>query len=139
MPRDRDTLLRFAGRDLSDAESAELERLLDERPGLHAEWARLHALSSTLQEHRAEGFSTPIRSRVMAQIRETQRSTTDGLVASLQPLFVRMELAAIVAIFGLAVHNLAVMDDPYTAASWVESLLGVPGTTLETLLLFSVM
>lgn len=139
MPRDRDPLLRFVGRDLSDAESAELERLLDDRPELRVEWERLHALSSTLQAGRADGFSTPIRSRVMAQIRETERSTADGFVAALQTMFVRLEMAALVAIVGLAVHNLAVMDDPYTAASWIESLLGLPGTTLETLLLFGAM
>jgi ferric-dicitrate binding protein FerR (iron transport regulator) len=139
MSHDRNALLRFAGRDLSEDESAELERLLEDRPGLRAEWERLRALSSTLQASRADGFATPIRSRVMERIRTTERSAADGLAAALQPMFVRMELAALVAIVGLAVHNLAVMNDPYAAASWVEVLLGVPGTTWESLLLVGAM
>jgi len=139
MSYNRDPLLRFVGRDLSDAESADLKRVLDDRPDLRGEWERLHALSSALQEHRADGFATPIRSRVMDRLREPRRSTADALAASLQPMFVRMELAALVVIVGLAVHNLTVMGDPYTAASWVEALLGMPGTTLESLLLFGAM
>lgn len=139
MPRDRDALLRFVGRSLTDAESAELERMLADRPKLRAEWERLHALSSTLQAHRVDGFATPIRSRVMDRLRDTSHADAGGLAAVLQTLFVRLELAALVAIVGLAVHNLTVMNDPYAAASWMEALLGLPGTTLESLLLFGAM
>jgi ferric-dicitrate binding protein FerR (iron transport regulator) len=139
MPRDRDRLLPFVGRALTDAESAELERLLADRPELRAEWERLRALSSTLQAHRADGFATPIRSRVMERLRDPQETNAENLATALQTLFVRMEMAALVAIVGLAVHNLMVMNDPYMAASWVEALLGLPGTTLESLLLFGAM
>ena len=139
MPRDRDLLLRYVGRSLTDAESAELERMLAERPELRAEWERLHALSATLQAHRADSFATPIRSRVMDRLRAPHNAGADGLATALQTLFVRLEMAALVAIVGLAVHNLTVMNDPYTAASWVEALLGLPGTTLESLLLFGAM
>jgi len=139
MPRDRDLLLPFVGRPLTDAESAELERVLADRPELRAEWERLHTLSSTLQAHRADGFETPIRARAMDRLRDTQDAGADGLATALQTLFVRLEMAALVAIVGLAVHNLTVMNDPYMAASWVEALLGLPGTTLESLLLFGVM
>ncbi|NBB73802.1 MAG: hypothetical protein GVY35_09000 [Bacteroidetes bacterium] len=139
MPHDRDRLLPFVGRTLTDAESAELERMLAGRPALRAEWERLRALSSTLQAHRADGFATPIRARVMDRLRAPQETGAEGLATALQTLFVRMELAALVAIVGLAVHNLTVMNDPYAAASWVEALLGLPGTTLESLLLFGAM
>ena len=139
MPRDRDPLLRFVGRSLTDAESDELERLLVDRPELRAKWERLHALSSTLRAHRADGFATPIRSRVMDRLRAPQHTGADRLATALQTLFVRLELAALVAIVGLAVHNLTVMDSPYAAASWVEALFGLPGTTLESLLLFGAM
>lgn len=136
MSRDRDLLLPFVGRTLTDAESAALERVLADRPELRAEWERLRALSSTLQAHRADGFATPIRSRVMDRLRAPRETGADRLAAALQPLFVRLEMAALVAIVGLAVHNLTVMNDPYMAASWAEALLGLPGTTLESLLLF---
>lgn len=136
MSRDRDLLLPFVGRTLTDAESAALERVLADRPELRAEWERLRALSSTLQAYRADGFATPIRSRVMDRLRAPRETGADRLAAALQPLFVRLEMAALVAIVGLAVHNLTVMNDPYMAASWAEALLGLPGTTLESLLLF---
>jgi hypothetical protein len=139
MPCDRDTLLRFIGRDLSGAESVELQGTLDDRPALRAEWERLHALSSALREHRADDFSPEFRSRVMERVRKSRRSTADDFVASLQTMFARMELAAVVSIVGLAVHNLTVVAPPYVAASWIEAVLGLPGTTLESILLFGAM
>ena len=139
MSRDRDTLLRFIGRDLSEDESAELQGTLDDRPELWAEWERLHALSSALREHRADDFSPGFRSRVMKRVRKTRRSTADDFVASLQTTFVRMELAAVASIVGLAVHNLTVVAPPYVASSWIEAVLGLPGTTLESILLFGAM
>jgi len=137
MPHDRDPLLPFAGRNLPDAEAAELERLLEDHPDRRAEWERLQALSATLQAGRADGFASPIRSRVMTALRG-DGPRAPGIAAALRPMFVRLEVAALVAIAGLAVHNLVVMGDPY-AASWIERLLGVPGTTLESLLLFGAM
>jgi len=74
----------------------------------------------------------------MAQIQGERASTADALAATLQAMFVRIEVAALAAIAGLCIHNLAAVDGAY-AASWIERLLGVPGTTLETLLLFGTM
>jgi anti-sigma factor RsiW len=138
MSHDPNPLHRFAGRDLTGAEAAELERLLDARPDRRDEWARLQRLTGALQAARTDAFQAPVRAQVMAQIQGERASTADALAATLQAMFVRIEVAALAAIAGLCIHNLAAVDGAY-AASWIERLLGVPGTTLETLLLFGTM
>jgi anti-sigma factor RsiW len=135
MTPDRAQLIRLMDGSLDDATARRLRSRLEHDTDLRAEWNRLQAMQSMLQAHTAsfeDGFSR----RVMQRLRPAP-GADESLAEALQWLFVRVEVAALALIVLLAVYNVTAMNDAVAASSFLEALFGLPGTTLENVLLFA--
>ena len=130
---DRTQLLRLMDGSLDAPEAERLRVRLERDATLRDAWQRLQATQAALHTHDAS-FDDGFAQRVMERLRPAAPGET-SLAEVLQPLFVRMELAAFTLIAGLAVYNVTAMSEAVVAASLVEMLFGLPGTTLENVLL----
>lgn len=135
MTPDRARLIRLMDGSLDDAAARSLRSRLEHDADLRAEWNRLRTMQATLQSHTAS-FEDGFPRRVMQQLR-TAPGADESLAEALQWLFVRVEAAALALIVVLAVYNVTAMSDAVAASSFLEALFGLPGTTLENVLLFA--
>lgn len=137
--RDEERLIRSLDGDLSESEAKVLrERLLSD-PGLAVRREEWEAVREELGAGKAE-FEPGFRDRLMARVREisaedrhiahVDRPGAETLYIHLQRAFPRLAAACLIGIVALSVYSL--VGDGGLASSAVETLLGLPGETLET-------
>ena len=134
MTPDRTQLLRLLDGSLDAATAQRLHSRMEHDADLRAEWNHLQTTQDALQTHSA-AFDDGFARRVMQRLRAATGSEA-ALADALQWLFVRVEVAALTLIVLLAVYNVTAMSEAIGAASFLETLFGLPGTTLENVLLF---
>ena len=137
--RDEERLIRSLDGDLSETEASVLrEKMLSDRgfAARRAAWEAVHEeLGADLPT-----FEPGFQDRVLARIRalpaaerhaaHADRTGAESLYLHLQRAFPRLVAACLIGVVALGVYSL--VGDGGLANSAVESLLGLPGETLET-------
>ena len=137
--RDEERLIRSLDGDLSESEAKVLREKLLSDHGLAVRREAWEAVREEIVAGQPE-FEPGFRDRVMARLREipvedrhaahVDRPGADALYLHLQRAFPRLAAACLIGVIALSVYSL--VGDGGLASSAVETLLGLPGETLET-------
>jgi len=137
--RDEERLIRSLDGDLSESEAKVLREKLLSDHGLAVRREAWEAVRDEIRAGKPE-FEPGFRDRVMARVRElpaedrhaahADRPGADALYLHLQRAFPRLAAACLIGVIALSVYSL--VGDGGLASSAVETLLGLPGETLET-------
>jgi anti-sigma factor RsiW len=128
---DRVLLVRYRDGDLTGAETERVSRRLREEPELRARLERLEWLAEGLHRSAAASFEPFFATRVMAALRRRDVTPGEGMYEALRHMFAGVAVACLVVAVGLAVYS--AVGGGY-GGSVVETMLGLPETTLETAL-----
>lgn len=137
MSDDRDLLLRWLQGEVSPQEEGSLGERLRSEPELRAALERVEKISTLLQAEGARSFAPGFSSRVMRRLgREPRKSQAEIVYESLRWAFARVAVACLVLVLGVATYSV-VGGGSGLSASLLESVLGLPATTLEAALLLA--
>jgi hypothetical protein len=137
MKVDRELLLRWLEEDLTPAERVRVRLRLEAEPDMRAELERLRALQQAVSESGQPTFAPFFSDRVMRRLAAAEaeaEAASESLYESLRWAFARVAVACLVLAVALGTYSAAGRGSDLSTG-FLDSVLGLPATTLDTALL----